>query len=195
VVKSGTGYDRANAAGGVMTDPEDDGVALFVAMPERHLRSAAALDRDVVHLPLGRVGDLPSAPTGSSVYVVTLDDDGVAARAATWRAVLLGWASPEPDDPPIDGLPPSWVEERAAHDAPDATTEETGASDGAEEEPLDEDEDDDDDDPGRQVFLEVRGLTELERRDWIFANEVVPKQRRGSRTFVPMSPTLVRVPD
>jgi len=179
-----------------MTEPVDDGTALFVAMPERHLRSAAALDREIVHLPLGRLGDLPAAPTGSSVYVVTLDDEGVAARAATWRAVLLGWASPEPDDAPVDGLPPSWVDERAAGDVPDATEGEPDGSDGAEEEPLDDDEDDEDDeDLGRQVFLRVQGLTELERRDWIFANEVVPKQRRGSRTFVPMSPTLVRVPD
>jgi len=183
-----------------MTDPVGDGIALFVAMPERHVRSAAALDREVVHLPLGRLGDLPTAPTGASVYVVTLDDEGVAARAATWRAVLLGWASPEPDDAPNDGLPPSWVDERAAGEESDVAdaTEETDADDGAQEEPPDDDEDqdeDDDDDPGRQVFVTVQGLTELERRDWIFANEVVPKQRRGSRTFVPMAPTLVRVPD
>jgi hypothetical protein len=136
---------------------------------------------------------------------VALDADGVARPAATWRATFAGWSVPDSGDAPDDpaGLPPTWLEERAASAAPadaavagapalDADAGPAG-NDGRNED--DEDDDEDDPDRPRQVFVTVHGLVALERRDWIFANEVVPKQRRGARSFVPMTPTLVRLPD
>ena len=45
------------------------------------------------------------------------------------------------------------------------------------------------------MFIATETLTPLDRREWVFANEVVPKQQRGARSFVPMTPTLVRLPD
>jgi hypothetical protein len=176
----------------------DDDIALFVAMPDRHLQSASALDRDVVDLPLGRPGDVPRASRGCAVYLVALDDDGVADRAATWRASFVTWTDPGTDQgASLPGLPPSWIEERAAEDVADepAPGEEPQAGADEDENDDEEDRDDEDGERPRQVFISVEGLAPLERRDWIFTNEVVPKQRRGSRTFVPMTPTLVRLPD
>jgi hypothetical protein len=171
----------------------DDGIALFVAMPERHLLSVSELGRTEVVLPLGRLGDVPRAPGGCRVYCVALDADGHAQPAATWRATFVGWRTPSPgDDEPV-GLPPTWLEDRAAvDDDPGARSDVTETL-----EPEDDDDDDDDDDPDRprQVFVTVGELTSLERREWVFGNEVVPKQRRGARSFVPMTPALVRLPD
>jgi hypothetical protein len=41
----------------------------------------------------------------------------------------------------------------------------------------------------------VSGLGPLPREEWVFANELVPKQRRGGRTFEPHAPVLVARPD
>jgi hypothetical protein len=60
----------------------------------------------------------------------------------------------------------------------------------------DEDEEDEDDDlPGPQSFLRVTALAPIPRDRWIFANELVPKQRRGGRSFVPPVPRLIAVID
>jgi hypothetical protein len=173
-------------------------LALFVAMPERHLLSAASLDGASVVLPLGRLGDVPRSANGCRVYCVALDDEGVAGPAATWRGTFAGWSAPDDDDLPADptGLPPTWLEDRAAGAAPADGADTPGqVEDAVAQGEDDDDDDDDDDDRPRQVFVTVHGLVALERRDWIFANEVVPKQRRGARSFVPMTPTLVRLPD
>ena len=178
-----------------MSEAPDDGIALFVAMPERHLLSASELDRPEVVLPLGRLGDVPRAPTGCRVYCVALDADGHAQPAATWRATFVGWRAPAPGDDDPSGLPPTWLQDRAADDDPGRAPR-SGVTDPPE--PDDEEDDDgDDEDPDRprQVLVTVGGLTPLERRDWVFGNEVVPKQRRGARSFVPMTPALVRLPD
>ena len=172
-----------------MSGAPEDGIALFVAMPERHLLSASEVPGGEVVLPLGRLGDVPRAAAGCPVYCVALDDDGHAQPAATWRATFVGWRTPGPDDDDPAGLPPTWLEDRAA-DAADPA----GRSDVAGTADL-EDEDDDDPDGPRQVFVTVAGLAPLERREWVFGNEVVPKQRRGARSFVPMTPTLARLPD
>ena len=176
-----------------MSEAPDDGIALFIAMPERHLRSARELGGDEVVLPLGRLGDVARAPVGCRMYCVAIDADGHADPAATWRANFVRWRAPSPgDDDPI-GLPPTWLEDRAAADDEAARRSVV--------EPRNEQDDDDDvdmdDDPDRprQVFVTVEGLTPLERPDWVFGNEVVPKQQRGARSFVPMTPTLVRLPD
>ncbi len=184
--------------------PAGGDLALFVAMPERHLLSAASLDGSPVVLPLGRLGDVPRAAIGCRVYCVALDDEGVAGPAATWGGTFAGWSAPDDDDLPADptGLPPTWLEDRAAAaataDAEAAAPPDAADTPGRVEDAVaqGEDDEDDDDDPDRprQVFVTVHGLVALERRDWIFANEVVPKQRRGARSFVPMTPTLVRLP-
>jgi hypothetical protein len=174
-------------------DHPDDEIALFVAMPERHLVSAAALDPQTILLPVGRLGDLPRTPPGSHLYVVVLDDQGVAAPAATWRGTFAGWTEPgEEKEGAV--IPPTWLAEREAAAIGD---EDAGGADGTanhEDEEGDEDEADDEDRP-RQVFIATEALVPLDRRDWVFANEVVPKQPRGARSFVPMTPTLVRLPD
>ncbi|HSL09710.1 MAG TPA: hypothetical protein VLA82_00140 [Actinomycetota bacterium] len=179
-----------------------DDRALFVAMPERHLRSAAASGVADVVLPLGRSGDLARTPSGCAVYLVTLDDDGIAGPAATWRATLVGWTERDADADLDDvrGLPPSWRNERASRATaaagpdvePTASTVREPSTDTADDEA---DDDDDEGDAPRQLLMTVDGLTPLDRRDWIFCNEVVPKQRRGARSFVPMTPTLVDLPD
>jgi hypothetical protein len=196
--------------------PQGGDAALFIAMPARHLRSATASGPEgPIALPLGRLGDLPRAPVGCPVYVVALDDDGIASAAATWRASLRRWWEPstEPTEQEAARLPPTWLEERRAAEptaVEDAGAERTGPSTGAGAAPAfladDEDEDDEDDEDGideddldhdrpRQVFLEVEDLVQLPPRERVFTNEVVPKQRRGARSFVPMAPTLVRLPD
>jgi hypothetical protein len=173
----------------------DEDTALFLAMPERHLSSAAALGRTQVVLPLGRLGDVAKAPIGCPVYCVTLDDDGVAAPAATWRATLAGWAEPQPgdDDGEPEGLPPTWLADRAT-DA-ERTARRADMEDAADDDPDEDGGHDDDPERPRQVFVSVEGLRALEPREWVFGNEVVSKQRRGARSFVPMTPTLVRLPD
>ena len=63
------------------------------------------------------------------------------------------------------------------------------------DEDVDGDDDWDDDEIGPQAFLEVTGLTELPRADWLFTSELVRKQARGGRSYRPRVPTLVDLPD
>ncbi len=177
-----------------------DDVALFVAMPGRHLRSAATL-RTHVAFPAGRLGDLRRADPGVPIYFVELDGDDVAAPAATWRGSFLTWTEADGEGRPAGGLPvpPTWLAEREAADLARADAR---LPDHDDREAVDDDEEDDEDDPRdpddperpMQVFLEVAELTELPPAAWVFTNEVVPKQQRGSRYFVPMAPRLVRLP-
>ena len=181
-----------------------DDVALFVAMPGRHLRSASALrTHDHVAFPAGRLGDLRRADPGVPIYFVELDEDDVAAPAATWRGSLLTWTEADDEGRPVGGLPvpPTWLAEREAADLGGADTHLPALDDreAIDDEEVEEDEEDDPwdpDDPERpmQVFLEVAELTELPPAAWVFTNEVVPKQQRGSRYFVPMAPRLVHLP-
>ena len=53
----------------------------------------------------------------------------------------------------------------------------------------------DDGGTGPQSFLEVTDLELLPREDWVFTNELVPKQARRGRAFLPRVPTLVDLPD
>ena len=169
----------------------DDEIALFVAMPERHLVSAAALEAPTILLPVGRLGDLPRTPPGSHLYVVVLDDEGVASPAATWRGTFAGWTEPGEEEEGA-AIPPTWLAEREAAAAEDeADDDDADATD----ETAGDDEVEEDEDRPRQVFIACEGLSPLDRRDWVFANEVVPKQQRRARSFVPMTPTLVRLPD
>ena len=48
---------------------------------------------------------------------------------------------------------------------------------------------------GSGAYFEVEGLEELPKREWLFTNELVSKQERGARYFMPRAPVLVRLPD
>jgi len=167
---------------------EGDGTdqALLVAMPLRHLESAAdrcRRDGSVV-LPAGGPGELDDVPPSVLVLVIPTDTDGKEASAATWAATFEARVSHRDGEPWPAGLPPTWVDEH-----PEAQPREAP--------PTDADDDDDGPDPervGPQSFFRVRDLERLPRSEWVFSNEVVPKQQRGGRTFVPRVPTLVRLP-
>jgi hypothetical protein len=155
---------------------------LVVALPRRHLGPAAALchDRGGVTIPAGGPGDLDRTDPATEVLVIVTGEDEVPA--ATWHAVFERRVTPAAGTLP-DGLPPTWVEEHGA-----AAT--TAAPADLEE----EEEDDDDDRVGPQAFFEVRALEELPKRAWVFANELVPKQERAGRAFLPRAPRLIRRP-
>jgi hypothetical protein len=121
--------------------------------------------------------------------MIATDTDDREVPAATWAAAFQGRVSHQEDEPWPAGLPPTWVDEHPAQ-----------ITVPREPPPSDDDDDDDDDeglDPegvGPQAFFRVSGLERLPRSEWVFANEVVPKQQRGGRTFVPRVPTLVTLP-
>jgi hypothetical protein len=162
--------------------------ALLVAMPSRHLDSAAERCRShgSVVLPAGGPGELDDARPTARVLLIATDDEGQSEPAATWAAEFHERVSHRQGDPWPDGLPPTWVDEHPTDPTRDAP-------------PIDpDDEDDDAADPDRvgpQAFFRVRALEPLSRSAWVFANEVVAKQRRGGRTFVPRVPILVELPD
>jgi hypothetical protein len=174
-----------------VSEGEGNDRALLVAMPLRHLESAADLCRrdGSVVLPAGGPGGLHDMPPSSRVLVIPTDTGVEEVPAATWAATFEGRVGHREGEPWPRGLPPTWVDEH-----PDQVTV-------PREPPPPEDEDDDDDDDGLdpegvgpQAFFRVRGLERLPRTEWVFANEVVPKQQRGGRTFVPRVPTIVTLP-
>lgn len=170
----------------------DQDRALVLAMPLRHLEAGAAvLDAEgSVVLPAGGPGDLDDAPRGGRVLVIATEAGGAEVPAATWSAVFAGRVAHAPGDPWPAGLPPTWVEERGE---PGPGPAPLPPEDEDEE---DEEEDEEDDDlPGPQSFLRVTALAQMPRDRWIFANELVPKQGRGGRSFVPHVPRLIRVID
>jgi hypothetical protein len=160
--------------------------ALVAGMPRRHLDSAAETCRihGRVAIPAGSPGDLDSATPGIEVLVIVTGSDEVPA--ATWRAAFVRRVEAPPGEVP-HLVPPTWVEERAtAPEGPGSTPHrDPDVADEA---------DDDEDGPGPQSFFEVEGLEELPKHAWVFANELVGKQQRGGRVFVPRAPRLVRRP-
>ena len=181
-----------------MTEPPDDAVpgpsderfAILAAVPLRHLRSGldvcARFGR--VALPVAGRADLATALPGDAVYLYAYQVGGRPVPAATWRGELVRVVEAEDGGHPAPDLtPPTWREERVAGDI---------AID-AEPEPIGDDADDDDlvGAGPTEVFLEVVALRELDRREWMFTNELVPKQDRGARTFVPLAPVRVLLPD
>ena len=170
-----------------MTDGTD--LALVLAVPGRHLASAAegCRERGWTVLPAGGPGDLDRAPGGTRVLVI-VSDDLERMPGATWSAVFterIPHGSPEPWP---DGVPATWAAEHA--EVPDV------AAGPPSNDPDDDDDDDDDDDAaGPQAFLRVTDLAPLPRERWVHANELVPKQGRGGRAFLPRTPRLVRVVD
>jgi hypothetical protein len=160
--------------------------ALVVAMPRRHLDAAAALcrDRGRVTIPAGGPGDLDRTAPGTEVLVLVIGEDEVPA--VTWRATFLARVEPEAGRLP-DRLPATWVREHGgAAPGPGAAEPALG---------VDDDEDEDEEDrAGPQAFFEVRGLEALPTSAWVFANELVRKQDRGGRAFLPRVPRLIRRP-
>lgn len=159
---------------------EASDLVLLAGIPRRHLSSVvetcAANGR--VILPAGRPGDLDRVEAGAEVRLMIVGEDEVPA--ATWRASFVRRVDPQDD---LAGLvPSSWLEERRA--AP--------ASDEGEDD--DEDDEEENEGSGTQSYFEVERLEELPKQDWVFANEVVRKQERGGRSFLPRGPRLIRLP-
>jgi hypothetical protein len=170
-------------------EPSDDRSAILAAVPLRHLRSGLEVcaERGRVALPAAGRADL-TADLGEAVYLYANQVGDRPVPAATWLGRLVRVVEAEDGTHPEPDLtPPTWREERlAAEMSPDPVPE-----------PTDDEAADADDLSGAgptEVFLEVEDLRELDRADWVFTNELVRKQDRGARTFVPLTPVRVRLP-
>ena len=167
--------------------------ALLAAMPLRHLASARALceEEGSVVLPAGSPGALDETPMETPVLFIATEAGDDELPAATWGGTFAGRVAYEPGEPLPGTLPPTWLDEHGWR--PDDVARSPNASP-----PNDSDDDDDRDDDdlvGPQSFFRINGLSPLPRSEWIYANELVPKQRRGGRTFVPRTPELIARPD
>ena len=156
-------------------------------MPLRHLEAARVVcdQNGAATLPAGGPGDLDDAPLGATVLVIATEAGDAEVPAATWRGVLEGRVPHQPGDPLPSGLPGTWVEEHVRFEAEHPS----------DEEPDDDEEEEEDDETGPQTFFLVRELAPSPRGMWIHANELVPKQQRGGRTFIPRTPRLVMLVD
>jgi hypothetical protein len=191
----------ANKREGEDVDGAPGEQALFMAVPLRHLEAAVAIGPLArVLLPAGGPGDLDSATPGMTLLMMATDAGESERPAATWSAVVVRRVPYELGQPWPEGLPATWLVEHAPAPFPQgALGVPLGAVGTPEEDDWDADEDDGDEDDeddgvGPQSFVEVAGLAPLDRRDWVFANELVRKQARGGRSFRPRVPMLVRLP-
>jgi hypothetical protein len=174
-------------------EPPDDRFAILAAVPLRHLRSGLEVCAELgrVALPAAGRADLATALPGDAVYLYAYQVGDRPVPAATWRGELVRVVEAEDGEHPVPDLtPPTWREERVADDTSSVPVPvpESTDDDGA----------DDDDLAGAgptELFLEVVALRELDRREWMFTNELVRKQDRGARTFVPLAPVRVLLPD
>jgi hypothetical protein len=169
--------------------------ALLMAVPLRHLECAAEPPDGQVTLPAGGLGDLATTSPGTLVIVMATDAADADVPAATWRATFVRHLTYDLGAPWPAGLPPTWIEEHG--DPPPAAPlhSERDAVPGDEDDPYDDDADDADGPDLVQSFLEVTGLERLPRDEWLFANELVGKQARRGRSFLPRVPTMVSLPD
>jgi hypothetical protein len=174
----------------------DGASVLLTGVPARHLVEATAIvdAEGSVVLPAGAPGDLDRTAPGTVVLLVA-SGTGDAVPAATWRASYRGRIAYADGDPYPERVPPGWLIEHGDRvDTEGAAAPEAGA--GVGDPGVEEDEDvEDEEDRGPQSFFEVSDLRPLRREDWVFTNELVPKQQRGGRTFLPAAPRLVRAPD
>jgi hypothetical protein len=172
----------------------DDEFGILAAVPLRHLRSALEVcaQRGRVALPATGRGDLDAAQPGDAVYLYAYQVGDRPVPAATWRATFVrAVAATDGVHPEPDLTPPSWREDRLAAAEPPAPVD-----------PDDPDDPDELDEPDElagvgppELFLEVAELRELAKRDWLFTNELVRKQDRGARAFVPVAPIRVPLPE
>jgi hypothetical protein len=189
------GRPEPTGEGTVSAHPPNDR-ALLVAIPARHLEAALIVceERGVVTLPAGGPGDLDGCEPGLPVLVIATEAEAGQVPAATWRAVFDGRVPHQPGDLWPDGLPSTWSDEHA-HEAIAGADEEEEEEEDDEEEEEEDEEDEEDERIGPQSFFRVRDLKPSARGDWIYANELVPKQQREGRTFVPRTPRLIRLVD
>jgi hypothetical protein len=172
-------------------------------MPLLHLEPARARceSQGTAVLPAGGPGDLDEVPTGSRVLLIATDAGDAEIPAATWTARFEGRVAHAPGEPFPAGIPETWVEEHGDRDEGPVPTSDpprtTVDDDEFEDDEFDDDEFDDDDEDavGPQSFFRVSGLSPLPRAEWVFANELVPKQQRRGRSFIPRTPRLIDVPD
>lgn len=157
-------------------------------MPLRHLVAAADIcaATGTVVLPAGGEGDLDLAPPGTEVLFIASEAGEREVPAVTWRAELAGIV-PAPAGSYPEGLPAGWIAEREADSATPTVVPRSPFGD-------DDEEDEVATADGGQAFFAVRSLGELPRGEWVFVNELVPKQERGGRTFFPRTPRLVPRP-
>lgn len=174
--------------------PNDrDSRALLVACPERDLAGLMTVvaAHSVALVPTGGAGDLGQAAGVQALYLVEIRPDG-PRPAATWRASLL-MATPIAVPDPATLLPPTWTARypHAYQNARRPAAEHVG------DEPGDkwDDEEDSDHDREQQVFIPISSLDPLPQSEWVFTNELVPKQRRDGRRFAPRAPALVQLVD
>ena len=172
-------------------DSPERGVALVISCPADDLSGAAAVleQHSCALLPVGGLGHLGVAAGVATLLVVEVGAEG-PLPAVSWEGVLAP-ATPLGDD--LEQLlPASW---RQRH--PDVYARCRGLSPvppSSDAPGWDPDDDDADDDGRTQVFLPVTRLAQLPKGRWIFANELVSKQRREGRTFAPREPTIVELP-
>ena len=167
--------------------------ALLIAIPLRHLESAATAKDATVILPAGGPGDLDAVSPGMPVIVMATEAGESEVPAATWQATFVRRVEYELGKPWPDGLPATWIDEhRPMAPASGSATSIAGDPDADD---WDDDDDSDDDEAGPQSFLEVSQLRALPRDGWLFANELVRKQARRGRSFRPQVPTIVNLPD
>lgn len=141
-------------------------------------------------VPAGGSGDLAQAAGVDELYLVEVTADG-PLPAVTWRARLAP-STPLTDPDPGQLLPASWLARHPlAYRA--ARTPHLPAHPEADE--PDDDWDDEDESPPVQVFVPITSLDPVSRAEWVFTNELVPKQQRRGRRFAPRVPTLVHLPD
>ncbi len=139
----------------------------------------------VALLPVGGVGDLERAAGLDLVLLFEIGADG-PKPAIRWRARLSPATPLHPD--PATLLPRSWVSRHP--DAYELARMQTPV------EPSDAALwDDEDEHLPVQLFLPIRQLEQMPRAQWIFANELVPKQGRAGRRFAPAKPTVVALPE
>lgn len=176
------------------TDAETDR-ALLVAMPLRHLLGARAVQevQGFAVMPAGGPGALDETPMHTAVLFIALDTGEAQLPAATWGAAFAGRVPHDPEDAWPDALPPSWLDEHPLAVELTATTGSGNRGDGSDSEEGNDDEDDDDV-MGPQSFFRVSALAPLPRSEWVFTNELVPKQQRRGRSFLPRTPTLISRP-
>lgn len=173
--------------------PEHDR-SLLVAMPLRHLESAQAVQdaHGFVVMPAGSPGALEETPIDTPVLFLAIDAGEAEVPAATWVARFAGPVGHDPDAGWPGALPQTWLDEHPA--TVSGATRGEPQSD-RDDECDDEEEGEDEGALGPQSFFRVRALTPLPQTEWIFANELVPKQQRRGRTFLPRAPRLIARPD
>ncbi|MEX2274682.1 MAG: hypothetical protein WEA10_03815 [Actinomycetota bacterium] len=172
---------------------DDSQEVLLAAIALRHLQSGrdVCARRGSVALPVPETGEAASARSGTPVLIYASEAGDRKVPAATWRAMFIGWtAATEDGGHPAgdDHVPPTVVVDRdrpADEPADDAPERDLG------DEP---DPDPDDESDGAAGFLEVTTLEQLPERDWVATNELVPKQERRARYFMPLGPRLVHLP-